>query len=165
MKRFRDSDYYVTEDGDVYRLWKFKGYKKLKPHLRNGYLRISICKNGKRKIKSLNRLVAECYIPNPSNLPEVNHNDGNKINNNVSNLYWCTTSQNVQHAFDTGLKISVKGEKHAKSILTEQQIIWIRNNYIPRDKEFGCRPLSKKFNVSGSSIYQIINNRTWKHLD
>ena len=60
--------------------------------------------NGKPKNCRVHRLVAQHFIPNPNNLPEVNHIDGDKANNQVSNLEWCTRSHNVKHSFDTGLK-------------------------------------------------------------
>lgn len=69
----------------------------------NGYLRASLSKNKKKKKVLIHRLVAETFIPNPENKPEVNHIDGNKRNNNVSNLEWCTRCENVNHAWETGL--------------------------------------------------------------
>ena len=60
--------------------------------------------NGKQKNCRVHRLVAEHFLPNPDNMKEVNHKDGNKDNNHVSNLEWCTRSHNVKHSFDTGLK-------------------------------------------------------------
>jgi len=166
MKQFRDTPYYVTENGEVYRLWKFKGFKKLKPHLREGYLRVSICKNGKRKIESLNRMIAEVFLPNPNNLPEVNHIDTNKLNNHVSNLEWCTSFHNKEHAKKNNLykAPNLKGKDHGNSKLTEQDIIWIRKNYIPRHKEFGQYSISLKFNIHQSQISNIVNNKRWKHI-
>lgn len=73
-----------------------------------GYKTVSLWKNNKGSTKTIHRLVAEAYIPNPDNLPEVNHIDGNKLNNCVDNLEWVTPSQNRQHAYNTGLK---KAEK------------------------------------------------------
>ena len=70
-----------------------------------GYLTVSI---GLRHPKYVHRLVAETYIPNPYNYPEVNHKDGNKRNNNVSNLEWCTRSDNKIHACVMGLNTSQK---------------------------------------------------------
>ena len=58
----------------------------------------------KPQCRKVHREVALAFIPNPDNLPEVNHIDGNKENNHVSNLEWCTRSHNVKHSFDTGLK-------------------------------------------------------------
>jgi hypothetical protein len=56
------------------------------------------------------------------------------------------------------------GEKHGRSKLTEKDVLWIRQNYIKRDKEFGCKPLSIKFNVSDSRISDIIKRKNWKHI-
>lgn len=70
-----------------------------------GYMTVSL---GLRNPKYIHRLVAETFLPNPNGLPEVNHIDGNKKNNNVYNLEWCTTSDNKRHACVTGLNISQK---------------------------------------------------------
>ena len=71
----------------------------------SGYLYVMVqLTNGKYKNCRVNRLVAHAFIPNPDDLPEVNHIDGNKENNHVSNLEWVTHSQNVKHSFDTGIR-------------------------------------------------------------
>jgi len=69
----------------------------------NGYLRLILCKNNKLKNYYVHRLVALHFINNKENLYQVNHKDGNKSNNKVCNLEWCTQSYNMQHAWDTGL--------------------------------------------------------------
>lgn len=69
----------------------------------NGYEYVCLRKDGKNQNRMIHRLVAEAFIPNPENLPCVNHIDGNKHNNDVSNLQWCTHSQNRKHAYDSGL--------------------------------------------------------------
>lgn len=61
------------------------------------YRVVGLCKNGKQKIKRVARLVAEAFIPNPNNLPEVNHIDENKHNDSVQNLEWCSRSYNINH--------------------------------------------------------------------
>jgi hypothetical protein len=68
-----------------------------------GYPVVDICKNGKRKHKYLHRLLAEHFIPNSENKPQVNHIDGNKTNYQLNNLEWVTSKENIQHAFKTGL--------------------------------------------------------------
>ncbi len=162
MKRFRDTDYYVTEDGRVIST-KFGKTKELKLEFNKGYLRANLSIKNKKGHFRVNRMIAEVYLPNPNNLPMVEHIDDNKLNNHVTNLEWVTGQENMDRAKENGL--IPKGEQHAKSILTEQQVIWIRNNCIPNDKEFGARPLSRKFNVSRGCINGIIHNRRWKHLD
>ena len=71
-----------------------------------GYLKVELYKDGKSKIKYVHRLVAEAFIPNPDQKPQVNHIDGNKANNTLSNLEWVTSSENLSHACKTGLRIS-----------------------------------------------------------
>lgn len=68
------------------------------------YLHVTLFKNGKRKICFIHRLVASTFIDNPYDLPQVNHKDGNKMNNNVKNLEWCSARDNLIHAFKLGLK-------------------------------------------------------------
>ena len=71
---------------------------------RHGYCELSLHKNGKEKRFKVHRLVAEAFIPNPNNLPEVNHIDGNKENNTLSNLEWVTSSENQKHRHLIGNK-------------------------------------------------------------
>lgn len=67
------------------------------------YYHVILYKQGRRKVALVHRLVADAFIPNPNNLPQVNHKDGNKLNNNMDNLEWCSAQDNILHAFATGL--------------------------------------------------------------
>ena len=71
---------------------------------KDGYRFVSLSFNGKRKNSRLHRIVAEAFIPNTNNLPQVNHKDGNKNNNCSENLEWCTSQENIVHSLRTGLK-------------------------------------------------------------
>lgn len=70
---------------------------------KNGYERVSLWKKGKGRHYSIHRLVAEAFIPNPLNLPMVNHIDGNKLNNKIENLEWCDAFHNMKHAYNHNL--------------------------------------------------------------
>lgn len=84
------------------RIYSYKG-KLLKLSLtHDGYLYVSLAKNGNARSRTINNLVAEAFIPNPSNLPEVNHKDEDKLNNKVSNLEWCTRKYNINYG--TGIQ-------------------------------------------------------------
>lgn len=96
---------------------------------KSGYVQVSLNINGCCANNKVHRLVAIAFIENPKNLPQVNHKDGNKQNNNVSNLEWCTAIENVQHAEATGLRNSkgqgnqFYGKKHtieSKRIISEK---------------------------------------------
>ena len=100
--QFRDyTGYEIYDDGRVYSKTrkKFMTFKVMK----DGYVRMELFKDHKPKIFNVHRMVAEIFIPNPENKPFVNHIDGNKRNNCVSNLEWCTQKENIAHAFRTGL--------------------------------------------------------------
>lgn len=71
---------------------------------KDGYYKVGLSKDGKKRRYFVHRLVAEAFLPNPENLPIVNHKDGNKQNNRADNLEWCTRSHNDKHAFSIGLR-------------------------------------------------------------
>lgn len=113
------------------------------------------------KQKKVHRLVAEAFIPNPDNKPQVNHIDGNKENNRVNNLEWVTNQENMDHSWNTGLR-QYYGENNWKSKLTESQVADIRKLYVKGDKEYGSKPLARKYGVSATTIRWIAKGKIWK---
>lgn len=100
--------YQVSNMGNVKSLnynytGKEKNLRARKPNTYNKYMAIELCKNNKKEVFFIHRLVAEAFIQNFKNLPVVNHKDGNKTNNKADNLEWCSYSSNVRHAYDTKL--------------------------------------------------------------
>jgi hypothetical protein len=94
--------YEITKDGKC--INKKTNYVKKTFISNSGYERVSLWLNGKNKKFSIHRLVAIKYLKNPNNYEFINHKDGNKLNNNVNNLEWCTNSENMKHAYKTGLQ-------------------------------------------------------------
>lgn len=106
--------YAVTREGLV---WAYpnrvhKG-KFLKQSLKKGYPFVCLCKGPQIKQFTVHRLVAEAFLPNPDNLPQVNHKDSNKENNSVSNLEWCTASYNKKHSWDSGTTLVTQAKREA----------------------------------------------------
>lgn len=128
-----------------------------------GYLTVRLYKNGISKQFKIHRLVAEAFIPNPENKPEVDHIDGNKLNNRVENLRFVTSSENRQAAIKSG--IIKTGSKHPNSKLTPDNVKYIRSNYKECDPEFGANALAIKFKVSIDTIYKVIKNAVYKDVD
>lgn len=115
IKSYEDL-YAITTFGRVYSYEKirkriFKA-KFLKQKLNRGYPCVNPCKHGKIKTFKIHRLVANEFIPNPHNLSQVNHKDGNKKNNNIHNLEWCTRIENEKHAVNNGLKYHGNSSKY-----------------------------------------------------
>jgi hypothetical protein len=119
MQTIKDfENYLITKDGDIYRNIT---YRKLKCSIdKNGYLKIRLLNKSGRKSMFLHRLLAIQFIPNPLNKPFINHIDGNKSNNKLNNLEWCTHKENMKHAWDNNLykdyTDSIKKANNAKSI-------------------------------------------------
>lgn len=130
----------------------------------NGYLYISICDSNKVKHFKVHRLVAQAFIPNPENKPQVNHIDGNKLNNCVNNLEWCNNSQNIKHAYDTG----IMEKRKIKKIKINQ--FDTNGNFIKTWNSF--TEIEKKLKVSRSTIRFCCLNKLktckgyiWRYAD
>ena len=95
-------NYEVSNYGEIRRVWKNHTNLKSTTVNRFGYETVHLSKNGENKHCKVHRLVAAAFIDNPDNLPEVNHIDGDKLNNCVSNLEWVSRSQNMKHAYSIG---------------------------------------------------------------
>ena len=93
--------YQISNYGRIKSL-RFNKVRLMKPFIKSYYM-VELCVNSVRKTFMVHRLVAEAFIPNPENKPQVNHIDGNKLNPRVDNLEWCTPSENLKHAYRTGL--------------------------------------------------------------
>lgn len=128
----------------------------------NGRFRVPLCKNGKYKKFLIHRLVAIAFIPNINKLPEVNHIDGNPKNNIVSNLEWCTRSENMLHAFSTGLHHMTKGEECSWSKLNNEKVLEIRKTYAHGG--ISMKKLGKLFGITAEVVHGIIHKRYWSHI-
>lgn len=130
----------------------------LKPQINKwGYSTIKFGKHGKRKL--VHRLVAIEFIENPLNLPEVNHKDGVKTNNHVSNLEWCTGDDNKAHCVAMGL--SARGVQKWSCKLNDEKVLRIKQ--LSKQGVSGVE-LSRMYNISPSMIYSIRAGRFWKHV-
>lgn len=118
-----ESVYKISDSGEIWskdRLCtdtmgrkRFRKGQKMNPDIApNGYYRVTLACGGKRKQKYLHRLIAEHFIPNPRNLPQINHKDGNKLNCSLDNLEWVSVKENIIHAYKHGLINHIRGEAH-----------------------------------------------------
>ena len=152
--------YFIDDSGALFTDY---GKKKMKDSMKNGYVKNGlVLKNGKSRHFFRHRLVMMCFAPNEkADELQVNHIDGDKTNNKLENLEWCTNRENQMHAIKMGLKVSLKGEKNPASKLTEEQVMDIITdllNHVPYSV------LTQKYNVKKSTISAIKNKRNWKYL-
>lgn len=133
-----------------------------KQSMRRGYFNSVLCKKNVLKNRPTHRLVATAFIPNPENKPQVNHIDGNKLNNNAGNLEWATAKENRQHSIKNKLQEGIKGEDNWNSKLKESEVIEILQIH----KMYGVkhRVIAKEYGVSGAVVSNILNRKIWKHI-
>ena len=153
-------DYECDIFGNVYSLKRGKR-RKLKPQInRYGYLVVGLYNNCKYKICKIHRLVMLVF--HGASELDVNHIDGNKKNNNFLNLEYCTRSENLLHAFRTGLACN-KGENNTQAKLTEQVVIEIKTALLKPYRGIN-NDLGRKYGVSSYAISDIKRGRRWSHV-
>lgn len=132
----------------------------LKPYRsKHGYLNVILRINNINKNYQVHRLVMESFVDNPEKKLTVNHLDGIKSNNNLSNLEWNTYSENLKHAFNIGLNSNV-GIKNPRSKLNEKQVRIIRSI----GNKMKQIDISDFFGVGRVAICNILNNKRWRHI-
>jgi hypothetical protein len=150
--------YQISNLGNVKSFKPVSNGRILRPVYRKGYATITLRKNGVSKVCSIHRLLAEAFIDNPDNKPCVNHIDGNKANNDLSNLEWCTHLENMRHAFNTGLverKPLTDEQKRYISMRTKEAM----NNPIVREKISLSRIKCKGGGINASVISWLSSNK------
>ena len=143
-----DGKYEVCSDGKIY-----SNARKVKTELvgkitKCGYRLVLLTVNHKRFYKLVHRIVAEAFIPNPHNYEEVNHIDGNKLNNDVKNLEWCSSAQNKKHCRDF---LNPRQNKIDMNIAEQ----------IRSEKGLSHRKLGEKYGLKKTQIGYILQNKRW----
>lgn len=123
-----------------------------------GYLKMNLSKEGVVKSMRVHRAVAMTFLDKPEGKDEVNHIDGDKTNNKVGNLEWCTSSENKYHAVRTGLNVSPRGGDNPKSKLTNTEAGFLR--YFASMGYTQCS-LAELFGISKSVTCNIVNNKAY----
>lgn len=159
-----EGKYQISNDGRV-RVVKTGKELTLNRFTKCGYRKAALYKNGKGHEKRIHRLVAEHFVHNPRMKETVNHIDGNKLNNHADNLEWSTRKEQLDHAYNTGLRSSRRGSDNSQSKLTDEQVREIRRDYVRQSTKFGTVALSKKYGVSNRVIGLIVNNKAYTNVD
>ena len=150
-------NYYITDDGKV---WSERTQKYLSfQYDKNGYVKVQMRSTDNKSHRySIHRLVLENFKPveNMENL-QVNHIDGNKKNNNLTNLEWTTSEENIRHAIDNNLRATINGA----SKLTPEQVIEIYRRATNGERNID---LGKEFNIHPDQVGRIKNKKTWKEI-
>ena len=163
IKGYEES-YQVSNQGRVFTKRRLDGNRiiygrELVPIItKDGYLKVKLTKNSESKGFYVHRLVAQCFLDNPLNLPQVNHKDGNKFNNNVENLEWCTKEENQKHAVEH--RLMQHGEARPGAKLTEKDVLEI---YKLRGV-LSAREIGEHYGVSKNTINVILRGQKWSYL-
>jgi hypothetical protein len=138
--------------------------KELKPFFGDGYKFVKLNKGKSSKTTAVHRLVALAFIPKPDGCNCVNHIDGNKTNNHVSNLEWTTQSENMKHAWRTKLCTGTKkelGEMHHQAKLTNEQVAEARRRYAAGER---AKVLAEEYGITRTAFHNMLTGKTWGYL-
>lgn len=157
FKKIYEYENYLISDTGVVKNIKFQKEHILTIHITGrGYLFINLYKNGKKKTGLIHRLLANAYIPNPENKPQINHKNGIKKDNRLENLEWVTSSENHIHA----RKLKLIYRANAK--LYENDVLCIHGLIL--SETFNQLELSKIYNVTPTTICDILHLRSWRNI-
>lgn len=156
MKSVNYHGYVVYEDGTI--IGK-RGNAIQEVDNGRGYLIVSLYLNKKTTTKAVHVLVAECFVPNPDNLPEVDHKDGNKRNNHHSNLRWISRGGNIKHTFKLGARTAT-GVRNANSKLTDGEVMSICQLLEAGLSQADIRDMGYPY----GTVRAIKQRRQWTHI-
>lgn len=159
--------YAITEDGKVWShpkkgkgahngRWLRQGVDS------RGYFQVAFKIRGKVSLYLVHRLVAKAFIPGFDPAKDVNHKDGNKLNNRVDNLEWCTRSENIRHAYNIGLRRPPKGSLNGNAKLSEDDVKSIRRMLRAGASQ---KTLCERYGVSSQSLSNIALRKSWRHIE
>lgn len=162
-------EYRIDQQGNVYSPylgWHLVVHSILKGSKKGsgGYHRVSLSTTQGRKFLMVHRLVMETFAPSAnSETLQVNHIDGNKNNNSLNNLEWCTQTENIQHSIKKGLRNNMpKGEQASCVKLSEKQVLEICE--LLKQKKLSLQQIGERYHVSKHAIFDIKRKKSWKWL-
>ena len=126
-----------------------------------GYLLVTVCKNAEAKRCSLHSLVMLAFVGERPHGYDINHINGDKTDNSVANLEYCSTSHNIAHSYANGFQVSIKGERQHNAKLNEDTVREIRRRHENGEQQ---KTLAGEYAVSTTVIWNIVHRHTWKHV-
>lgn len=151
-----ESNYVVFDNGMIFNL---HGERMRGGINKSGYRHGIV--NGKNR--DYHKIIADCFVPNPNGLRDVDHKNGDKLDIRAKNLERVTHSENVRRAYETGLNQKQCGENHHAHKLTKEEVEYIRSVYSKRDPEYSATALARKFGVDRTTIRDVVCGKTWRY--
>ena len=159
----KSTNYIIYEDGAVVNIKTGKKLKRLPIDKNQRYERVKLSIDGVSHCVGIHRLLMMAFHPvDNMDLLQVNHIDGDRHNNDLSNLEWCTPSENIVHAFRHNLRIPMSGENNGRAKLNAKIVTDICNDIM--ENKYTEQELANKYNISSSLIHNIKKKKTWKFI-